>query len=401
MMGAYHAFLATMSLLILKGCTLFQDGQQSDQMKGLTIPFYQSSTIEIPIKPEEQPKVDSNKQVLYNAHLHLLRKLMRGDLSGYKTTKLSESYSVENIRSRADLKGYKPDNESFSNENFRKNFIKHIDKQRFYAYRLNLKWDWNDKKQMGRVRLHSLTPYFKPTRGGTSLGPQPLASFKYPELLKQLPKSLKSKIQEALQKNIFERIQQSEVNDELLTYKARSRENPGSISKRSLHFRKNENLEETLGKQFDKFNQKLIKSARKGEIEVYHSDSLKRPFSSKEAVKQQGASKEVIEIIKGSGADKYYADTTIYDQLQPENINRYWLLERWQQEKTGLYKLKALALAPVYRPVRGGVELGGVSLFWLKMSDMQSTLSPAELSWIKAFGFLEVQQQLAEAGYKL
>jgi hypothetical protein len=339
--------------------------------------------------------------VLYAAHLRLLRNLMNGNLKGYESEKLSQAYAKKKIRSRARLEGYEETEESFNDPEFRKNFIQNIDRRRFHKYTLTLRWKWKADQQRGRVKLLSLTPYFRPSVSRVSLGEQPLASVSYQSFINKLEPSLKQTLQDKLKEYLFNRLQQSKVNDEPLAYKAQTLNRSENIIKRPLTFKSDSTFKGTLGRQFNAYHKKLLKASRNGQIQVYKNDSLKETYQSPETVKRIGADKEVIKVAKGTGDQQFFSDTTIYNQLSASQFKRYWLIEHWKQVEQGLFELKPIALSPVYRPVRGGVTLNGVSLFWLKMKDLDNVLKPAEARWLKAYSYLEVQRQLADQGYSL
>ncbi len=399
-MGFLQILGLVLAISLMKGCGVSDSSQSTKRIQGVTIPFYRTTTLELPVSDDLNSR-DSFSQVLYAAHLRLLRKLMNGELKGYENNGLSHTYSAEKIRSRARVEGYKKTEESLTSPEFRKNFIQNIDRQRFHKYTLTLRWKWKADQQKGEVKLLSLTPYFRPSVSSVSLGEQPLASVSYGSFIKELKPSLKQTFQDKIKQYLFNQLQQSEVNDEPLTYKAQTLNQSENVLKRPLIFRSDSTFKGTLGRQFSAYHQKILKASRNGQISVYKNDTLNKTYQSPKAVRRIRGDKKVIKVAKGTGNQQFFSDTTIYDQLSASQFKRYWLLERWIKVKENQFQLDPIALSPVYRPVRGGVTLGGVSLFWLKIKDLDQVLKPAETRWLNAYSYLKVQRQLADQGYSL
>lgn len=400
-MGFLQILGLLLTITFMKGCGVTDNNQSAKRIQGVTVPFYKTTTLQLPISTDLKNQRDSLDHVLYAAHLRLLRKLMNGELKGYEDPALSHSYSAKKVRSRARVEGYSETEGSFDDPQFRKNFIQNIDRQRFHKYTLTLRWKWKADQQKGEVKLLSLTPYYRPNVSGTSIGEQPLASVSYESLINKLQPNLKQTLQDKLKEYLFNHLQQSRVNDVPLAYKGQSLDQANDVIKRPLHFRSDSAFKGTLGRQFADYHKEILKGSRNGGINVYKSDSLNETYQSAKAVKRLGADKKTIKVAKGTGDKQFFSDTTIYDQLNASQFKRYWLIERWKKVETGLFELNPIALSPVYRPVRGGVQLGGVSLFWLKMNDLDNVLKPAETRWLKAYSYLKVQRQLADQGYSL
>lgn len=400
-MGAFQ-FLAFILLMgSLKGCGLFEGGKTSEDIHGVTMPFYKTSTVKVPVNQNPDAKSDSLPNLLYKVHLRVLRKLMNGQLKGYEQKALKREYALEKLKSRARLKGYKASEGSLTNQEFRDNFIKNIDRQRFHAYGITLQWNWDPEKQQGRMTLVALTPYFRPSVSGIAIGEQPLASVRYQSVLNHLKPDLKERLQDAIRRHFYGQLQESEVSDYPLDYKAKVKEESKAIVKRTFHFRTDSSFTDQLGRQFAQIQAKILDAAREGSLPVYKSDSLKEAYSSGQAVRRIRADKEVIKVLKGMGDEQYYGDTTIYNQISDSQFKRYWLLERWKRVESGVYRLKPLALAPVYRPERGGVTLNGTSLFWARMTDLEAVLKAKNIRWLQAYSYFMAQQQLAADRYSL
>lgn len=400
-MGFLQILGLLLVIVMMKGCGAYDSNQSAKRIPGVTIPFYKTTTVELPVSTDLKNPKDSLSQVIYAAHLRLLRKLMNGKLKGYESNELSYPYGTKKIRSRARVEGYEETEGSFTNPDFRKNFIQNIDRRRFHRYTLTLRWKWKSDQQRGSVKLLSLTPYFRPSVSSVSLGEQPLASVSYESFINELKPNLKQTLQDKLKHYLFNRLQQSKVNDEPLAYNAQTLNRSENVVKRPLIFRSDSTFKGTLGRQFRAYHQKILKASRNGDIQAYKNDSLRKTYQSPKAVKRIGADKKVIKVAKGTGDQQFFSDTTIYDQLSPSQFKRYWLIERWKKIATGLFEIKPIALSPVYRPVRGGVTLGGVSLFWVKMKDLSKVLKPADTRWLKAYSYLKVQRQLADQSYSL
>ena len=401
-MSAFQVLGFIVAMGLLKGCGLLGDGQSQSRIQGVTLPFYQTSTYRVPVEASMNKSMDSLENVLYEVHLRVLRKLMRGGLTGYQNETLERKFDLAKIRSRARLEGYNQSPGSLADKAFRENFIQNIDRQRFHAYAITLSWQWQAEKQTGRLVIKSLTPYFRPSAGGTSLGEQPLASVKYIAVLESLKKDLRARFRQSMKQHLFNQLQQSGVNDLPLAYKAGIARNPSDLVKRPLVFRTDSGFKGILGRQFGHVQEKLLKTARSGALTVFKSDSLKQTYPSGKAVKRIRADKAVVKVLKGSGDQQYFGDTTIYNQLSASQFKRYWLLERWKPLKqAGHFQLKPLALAPVYRPERGGVTLSGTSLFWVRLKDVKPVLKPTENRWLRAYLFYTLQRQLTGVSFNI
>jgi hypothetical protein len=388
------------SLALLKGCSAEKEVPES-RFTGVSIPFYRTTTLTLPTKAKQQPDAGQQQKVLYQSHLRILRKLLKGELTGYERKNLSSAYSASKLQSRAKVEGYQASDETLDNDAFRRNFIRNIDQRRFHAYRVTLEWDWDPDQQQGEVRIHSLTPYYRPSVGGESLGAQPLASVSYKAVQEQLKPSLSASLEQVLRESLFRRIQTSRAKSGNLAYQAERKDSPAYVAKRSLPLRSDSGIAGGLSRQFEHIHRSLLSGARAGELPVFRTDSLEQAFASAEAVRRQGASREVVEIVKESEDGRYYADTTIYNAVRPSRVKQYWVLEEWNQVGPGTYQLKPMAFAPVYQPVRGGVTLPGTSLFWFRNDELSRVLSGKALSWLRAYGFLSVQRQLSGTAFQL
>ncbi len=387
-------------LALLKGCSAEKEVPEG-RFTGVSIPFYRTTTLTLPTKAKQQPSAGRQQKVLYQSHLRILRKLLQGELTGYEGKNLNSAYSASKLQSRAKVEGYQASDKTFDNAEFRRNFIRNVDRRRFHAYRATLEWDWDPDQQQGMVRILSLTPYYRPSVGGEALGSQPLASVTYKAVQEQLKPSLANSLEQELRQALFSRIQTSKAKSGDLAYQAERKDSPAYVAKRSLSLRSDSGIAGGLSRQFEHIHRSLLSGARAGEVPVFRTDSLERAFASPEAVRRQGASREVVEIVKESEEGRYYADTTIYNAIRPYNIKQYWVLEQWTHVSPGTYQLTPMAFAPVYQPVRGGVTLPGTSLFWLRNDALPEVLSEKAFRWLRAYGFLSVQRQLSGTAFQL
>lgn len=109
-------------------------------------------------------------------------------------------------------------------------------------------------------------------------------------------------------------------------------------------------------------------------LTAYRTDSL-LSFYTAEEVQELGVIKEEQQIVNPNNPDDIYdlIDTTIITPFDPEKIVKWRIMEDWIfDKKHGLFFARIIAVAPLYKPNVGGVELPEQPLFWVKYADLRN-----------------------------
>lgn len=107
----------------------------------------------------------------------------------------------------------------------------------------------------------------------------------------------------------------------------------------------------------------------KGKLTAYRSDSLTTIYTPEEVLKL-GSYEQTIQITPDPNDPYYTIDSTIFNEFEASKIQKYRLVEDWifDRNSSQMY-VRIIAIAPLYRPVAGGIELPEQPLFWLRYSE--------------------------------
>jgi gliding motility associated protien GldN len=116
-------------------------------------------------------------------------------------------------------------------------------------------------------------------------------------------------------------------------------------------------------------------------LTAYRNDSLKSFYTPEEILKR-GTVQNTITIQDKSVPDDESAtkDTTITINFDPSTIKKYRIMEDWIFDHNySDFRAKIIAIAPLFKPVFAGVELGEQPIYWVKMDDLRPILVNVEL----------------------
>ncbi|MEC8739069.1 MAG: gliding motility protein GldN [Bacteroidota bacterium] len=125
----------------------------------------------------------------------------------------------------------------------------------------------------------------------------------------------------------------------------------------------------------------IYEAVMDGEVKAYKSDSLSS-FYTPEEVAERGIVKENTTIQDPLYPDDpdMVIDTTIDIPFESKYITKYRIMEDWLFDYNyGDFRARIIAIAPLYRPVVGGVELGDQPLFYAKLDDLRPIFVNQEL----------------------
>lgn len=111
-------------------------------------------------------------------------------------------------------------------------------------------------------------------------------------------------------------------------------------------------------------------------IDPYRNDSLVSIYTPEEVL-DLGVIKENQEIINPLNPDDPYdlVDTLIVTPFDALKIEKFFLMEDWVfDKKHSVFFARIIAMAPVYRPFAGGIELPPQAMFWLKYPELRALM---------------------------
>lgn len=110
----------------------------------------------------------------------------------------------------------------------------------------------------------------------------------------------------------------------------------------------------------------IYRAIEQGKLKAYSSDSLSNTYNT-EQVSHRG--RKLVEMQYGEG-DGIFSDSNLYQQLNPDDIERYAVVENWFfDRRTGESYYRIVAIAPLYNQVVAGISLGEIPLFWIRYSE--------------------------------
>lgn len=115
-------------------------------------------------------------------------------------------------------------------------------------------------------------------------------------------------------------------------------------------------------------------------ITAYKNDSLISFYTAEEILKL-GGEEEVIQIYPDpENYPDYYIDSTVINPFRPEKIIKYKIMEDYIFDKQrSMFYWRIIAIAPMYKPKVGGVELNEQEMFWVKWEDFRNILVSQEI----------------------
>jgi len=124
------------------------------------------------------------------------------------------------------------------------------------------------------------------------------------------------------------------------------------------------------------FGNMVYKAVNDVILTPYRSDSLMSIYTPEEVL-DLGVYRENQQIINPDNPDDPYdlIDTVISTDFDPLKINKFYLMEDWIfDKKHSLFFARIIAIAPVYQPIAGGIELPEQPLFWIYYPELRSVM---------------------------
>ena len=121
------------------------------------------------------------------------------------------------------------------------------------------------------------------------------------------------------------------------------------------------------------FAKVLHENVLEGNLTPYTNDSLSSIFTPEE-VDKRGALEEMVTIQDPEYPDDPYAliDTTISTPFNWQDIVKWRIMEDWIFDaKYSDFRPRIIAIAPMYKPIFGGVELNEQPMYWVKMEELR------------------------------
>jgi hypothetical protein len=127
------------------------------------------------------------------------------------------------------------------------------------------------------------------------------------------------------------------------------------------------------------FNELVYKAVMKGidgkQLTPYQSDSLKNPYTREKVIDRISTEETVEKRPYPIERPNYTVDTTIRNTLAPSEIKKFRIMEEWIFDKeTSQYTPRIIAVAPLFKPKRGGAELEEQTIFWVEWNELREIL---------------------------
>lgn len=124
------------------------------------------------------------------------------------------------------------------------------------------------------------------------------------------------------------------------------------------------------------FGRMIYNSVNDGILTPYRNDSLVSIYTPEE-VSELGVIRENQQIINPENPDDPYdlIDTVITTDYDPEKIKKFFVMEDWIfDKKHSVFFARIIAIAPVFKPVAGGIELNEQALFWIYYPELRNVM---------------------------
>lgn len=123
-------------------------------------------------------------------------------------------------------------------------------------------------------------------------------------------------------------------------------------------------------------NEIIVRNVNAGHLFVYPNDSLSSPLTTEMASKKGGREVNQQKLIDPEDPDAGTIDTTIYEQLRPEDIIRYKLIEEWVfDKKHAIMRSRIIAVIPIInRKNNAGEIIGAQDLYFIKYEDFRKLM---------------------------
>jgi len=129
------------------------------------------------------------------------------------------------------------------------------------------------------------------------------------------------------------------------------------------------------------FGLKVYRAVENGDLTPYKNDSL-ISFYTPEETKDLGVERENTQVINPNNPDDPYdlIDTVIVTPYDPMKIQKFRVMEDWIfDKKHSVFFARIIAIAPLYKPIAGGVELNEQALYWIFYPELRNVMIHWEL----------------------
>lgn len=111
------------------------------------------------------------------------------------------------------------------------------------------------------------------------------------------------------------------------------------------------------------------------QLTAYRNDSLTSYYTKEKVIERVSTEETVEKRPYPIERPNYTVDTTIRNTLNCVEIKKFRIMEDWIFDKeTSQYMPRIIAIAPLFKPKRGGAELGEQTVFWVKWSELRDIL---------------------------
>jgi gliding motility associated protien GldN len=118
-----------------------------------------------------------------------------------------------------------------------------------------------------------------------------------------------------------------------------------------------------------------------GKLKPYRNDSLSSIYTPEEILKR-GTREFTTTVQDPNYPDDPSAtkDTTIVINFDASTIKKYRIMEDWIFDHNySDFRAKIIAIAPLFKPIFAGVELGEQPIYWVKMEELRPIIVNVEL----------------------
>jgi len=115
-------------------------------------------------------------------------------------------------------------------------------------------------------------------------------------------------------------------------------------------------------------------------ITAYKNDSLIAFYTAEEILKLGGEEEAIQFYPDPENYPDYYIDSVVINPFRPEKIIKYKIMEDYIFDKQrSLFFWRIIAIAPMYQPKAGGMQLAEQEMFWVKWEDFKKILVSQEI----------------------
>ncbi len=116
----------------------------------------------------------------------------------------------------------------------------------------------------------------------------------------------------------------------------------------------------------------------RGLLKPYRNDSLSSIFTPEEILKR--GTRDFVTQVENPLDPDNPIDSTVTIPFDPASIKKYRIMEDWIFDYNySDFKAKIIAIAPLYKPIFAGVELGEQPIYWVKMDELRPIIVNVEL----------------------